>query len=308
MPSARVVVLSSARLTWSWTNNLLEAYALFMSCFVDLAYVICVYGCATSQQSGCGGAVAREMHTGYTQITYPFQYPFQYPLKERRVRTPRAQQPLRSTTTLPPLRADSVPMYRHLTRAGRLVLPRRWLGATPPSYDGLAADARAVEAAAALSSAAAPGRAFKLDDRFVQSYHAGDDAPVPPFGFNGLGELVYLRTYSRTTTAADGRPRREQWYQTVRRVVEGCFSLQWRHVECVAGLVFDRERARVEAEQVRRMPAAVSASLVPLPLRPLRCPTGRCLMIFSICVSCHLVAACGRWAPRSRRTVAFSPH
>ena len=194
--------------------------------------------------------------------------------------------------------APTDPMYRRLTRAGRLVLPRRWLGATPPVEGGLAADARAVEAAAALSSAAAPGRAFKLDDRFVQSYPAGDDAPVPPFGFNGLGELVYLRTYSRTTTAADGRPRREQWYQTVRRVVEGCFSLQWRHVECVAGLVFDRERARVEAEQVRRMPAAASASLVPSPLRPLRCPTGRCLTIFLICVSCHLVAACGRWAPR----------
>lgn len=36
----------------------------------------------------------------------------------------------------------------------------------------------------------------------------------PPFGFNGLGELVYRRTYSRLKL--DGE--REQWYETVQRV------------------------------------------------------------------------------------------
>jgi hypothetical protein len=45
----------------------------------------------------------------------------------------------------------------------------------------------------------------------------------PPFGFNGLGELVYRRTYSRMK--ADGRSR-EQWFETVERVVNGAFSMQ----------------------------------------------------------------------------------
>lgn len=36
----------------------------------------------------------------------------------------------------------------------------------------------------------------------------------PPFGFNGLGELVYRRTYSRLKQ--DGE--REQWFETVQRV------------------------------------------------------------------------------------------
>jgi hypothetical protein len=37
-----------------------------------------------------------------------------------------------------------------------------------------------------------------------------------PFGFGGLGEVVFLRTYSRS------RPdhTREQWFQTVERVSE----------------------------------------------------------------------------------------
>ena len=38
-----------------------------------------------------------------------------------------------------------------------------------------------------------------------------------PFGFNGLGELVYMRTYSRIKD--DGK--NERWWETVQRVVEG---------------------------------------------------------------------------------------
>ena len=34
---------------------------------------------------------------------------------------------------------------------------------------------------------------FKLSDNFVKKYQR----KKPPFGFNGLGELVYMRTYSR---------------------------------------------------------------------------------------------------------------
>ena len=34
---------------------------------------------------------------------------------------------------------------------------------------------------------------FKLSENFVNKYKR----KKPPFGFNGLGELVYMRTYSR---------------------------------------------------------------------------------------------------------------
>ncbi len=63
---------------------------------------------------------------------------------------------------------------------------------------------------------------FKLDDAFIERYKS-----VPPnFGFNGLGLLTYFRTYSRIKE--DGT--NEQWFETVRRVVEGAYSLQKQHI------------------------------------------------------------------------------
>ena len=64
---------------------------------------------------------------------------------------------------------------------------------------------------------------FKLTDAFIEKYKNVD----PPFGFNGLGEFVFLRTYSRIKE--DGS--NELWYETVRRVVEGIFSIQKQHIE-----------------------------------------------------------------------------
>lgn len=63
---------------------------------------------------------------------------------------------------------------------------------------------------------------FHLDDDFVQRYADLD----PGFGYNGLGLLTYYRTYSRLK--ADGT--NEHWYETVRRVVEGAYSLQKEHI------------------------------------------------------------------------------
>lgn len=51
---------------------------------------------------------------------------------------------------------------------------------------------------------------FTLDADFVKSY----EGKPAPFGFNGLGELVYKRTYSRPLPSGD----KEKWYQTVERV------------------------------------------------------------------------------------------
>jgi adenosylcobalamin-dependent ribonucleoside-triphosphate reductase len=64
---------------------------------------------------------------------------------------------------------------------------------------------------------------FKLDEDFVQSFKNKN----PEFGFNGLGMVTYHRTYSRLKE--DGT--KESWYETVRRVVEGAYTIQKEHIE-----------------------------------------------------------------------------
>jgi len=63
---------------------------------------------------------------------------------------------------------------------------------------------------------------FKLEKDFVDKYAT---KPVN-FGFNGLGELTYFRTYSRLKS--DGT--NEQWFETVERVVNGIYSIQKAHI------------------------------------------------------------------------------
>lgn len=64
---------------------------------------------------------------------------------------------------------------------------------------------------------------FKLDEDFVDKYKE----KTPDFGFNGLGMITYYRTYSRLKD--DGS--KEDWWETVRRVVEGCYSIQKDHID-----------------------------------------------------------------------------
>lgn len=59
---------------------------------------------------------------------------------------------------------------------------------------------------------------FKLSDSFLAQY----ETRTPPFGFKGLGELVYVRTYSRLKENGV----QEVWWETVRRVVEGTYNMQ----------------------------------------------------------------------------------
>lgn len=63
---------------------------------------------------------------------------------------------------------------------------------------------------------------FKLSESFVEKYRYIS----PEFGFNGLGMVTYYRTYSRLKE--DGT--KEAWYETVRRVVEGAYSIQKEHI------------------------------------------------------------------------------
>jgi hypothetical protein len=64
---------------------------------------------------------------------------------------------------------------------------------------------------------------FTLSENFINKFKR----KKPPFGFNGLGELVYMRTYSRIKE--DGK--NERWWETVRRVVEGTYSMQKNHID-----------------------------------------------------------------------------
>ena len=59
---------------------------------------------------------------------------------------------------------------------------------------------------------------FQLSENFINKYKR----KKPPFGFNGLGELVYMRTYSRIKENG----KNERWWETIKRVVEGTYSMQ----------------------------------------------------------------------------------
>ena len=63
---------------------------------------------------------------------------------------------------------------------------------------------------------------FQLSENFINKYKR----KRPPFGFNGLGELVYMRTYSRIKE--DGK--NERWWETVQRVVEGTYTMQMKWI------------------------------------------------------------------------------
>eukprot|EP00002_Diphylleia_rotans_P019558 TRINITY_DN3778_c0_g5_i1.p1 TRINITY_DN3778_c0_g5~~TRINITY_DN3778_c0_g5_i1.p1 ORF type:complete len:651 (+),score=106.40 TRINITY_DN3778_c0_g5_i1:72-2024(+) len=82
---------------------------------------------------------------------------------------------------------------------------------------------------------------FRLSKDFVSSFRN----QRVPFGFNGLGELVYLRTYSRLKE--DGS--NEQWYETVERVVNGTYNMQKRWIE-QHGLGWNARRAQRSAQEM----------------------------------------------------------
>lgn len=59
---------------------------------------------------------------------------------------------------------------------------------------------------------------LKLTENFLEKYKGKQ----PEWGFNGLGYFVYKRTYSRIKK--DGT--NEEWWETIKRVVEGTYNMQ----------------------------------------------------------------------------------
>lgn len=82
---------------------------------------------------------------------------------------------------------------------------------------------------------------FKLKKDFVEKYKD----ITPPFGFNGLGEITYLRTYSRQKD--DGT--KESWCETIERVVNGVYSIQKNHI-LKYNLGWDEDKAHESAEEM----------------------------------------------------------
>jgi len=81
-------------------------------------------------------------------------------------------------------------------------------------------------------------RRFKLSDIFIANYK---DKKVP---WGPLGYVVYKRTYARILE--DGTT--EEWYQTCRRVIEGVFTIQKRHVFTL-GLEWNDLKAQQTAKE-----------------------------------------------------------
>ena len=82
---------------------------------------------------------------------------------------------------------------------------------------------------------------FSVNSEVVSKY-----AKMPTsFGFNGLGELVYLRSYSRDMSNGN----KEQWFNTVERVVNGTFRMQ-KDWLVKSKLPWNEERAQNEAEEL----------------------------------------------------------
>lgn len=71
-----------------------------------------------------------------------------------------------------------------------------------------------------------------LEQSFVDSYKS----KTPPWGFGGLGEIVYLRTYSRPV---EGTDRNETWVETIQRVIEGAVEIGVPYTQQQAELLFD---------------------------------------------------------------------
>lgn len=107
------------------------------------------------------------------------------------------------------------------------------------SVQGSTSPGWSVEAPTPLSQLA--GKRFRLSDDFIAQYRSRK----APFGFNGLGELVYHRTYSRARP--DGTS--EQWHDTVQRVIEGTYNMQkgWYASE---NLAWDEPSKMAEAERM----------------------------------------------------------
>lgn len=86
---------------------------------------------------------------------------------------------------------------------------------------------------------------FSLNSDFVEQYR---ELPLP-FGFDGLGEIVFYRTYSRIKP--DGT--QESWTDVCERVINGMYSIQKNHIKETGGIWFNQKAIKSSEEAFDRL-------------------------------------------------------
>ena len=71
-----------------------------------------------------------------------------------------------------------------------------------------------------------------LPEKFLFKYKS----KTPPWGFNGLGYIVYKRTYARRV---EGENRTEEWWETVARCVNGAQEIGANYTSAEAQRLYD---------------------------------------------------------------------
>ena len=74
---------------------------------------------------------------------------------------------------------------------------------------------------------------FAISDNFAEAYADKD----PGWGFNGLGYIVYKRTYARPVA---GGERTEEWHETIQRVVNGAQAIGAGLTQEEAEVLYDK--------------------------------------------------------------------
>lgn len=84
---------------------------------------------------------------------------------------------------------------------------------------------------------------FRLSDSFVEKYVRKH----PKWG--QIGEITYKSKYARPV---EGENRTEEWWETIKRVVEGCYTIQKEHCEKLR-LPWNHNKAAKSAQEMYRL-------------------------------------------------------
>lgn len=87
---------------------------------------------------------------------------------------------------------------------------------------------------------------FKLSDKFLDEFR--DRQPT----WGPLGYVTFKRTYARAIRDEDGTSRTEEYWETVQRVVEGCYTIQLNHCKSLK-LPWIPYKAQKSAQEMYRL-------------------------------------------------------
>src|SRR5512145_3501246 len=86
---------------------------------------------------------------------------------------------------------------------------------------------------------------FSLPETFIEKYRDREvDWGFKDAGGNALGELTFIRTYSRIKENGT----KEQWWEVCRRVIEGMYSIQKDYVKANR-LPWNDRKAQASAQE-----------------------------------------------------------